>query len=181
MAATESDTGTRVWRLRALCLAIAAAGLGLDLWAKSVALAHLDPTRPIPLLGGLVTLQLIRNPGAAFSMGESFTVVISLVGIAALIGVLVWFVPRIRHTGWAVAIGLLLAGIMGNLFDRLFREPGPLRGHVIDYIQLPYFAIFNVADICITAAAVMIVWLTVITKVSPAGVRLEDRDDTGDE
>jgi signal peptidase II len=172
---------TNVVRLRVLCLGIAAAGLVADLLAKNAALALLDPKHPVPLLGGLVTLQLIRNPGAAFSMGESFTVVISLVGIAALIGVLVWFVPRIRHTGWAVAIGLLLAGIMGNLFDRLFREPGPLRGHVIDYIQLPYFAIFNVADICITAAAVMIVWLTVITKVSPAGVRLEDRDDAGDE
>lgn len=177
----ESDTGTSVWRLRALCLTIAAVGLALDLWAKDLALAHLDPSRPIPLLGGLVTLQLIRNPGAAFSMGESFTVVISIVGIAALIGVLFWFVPRIRHTGWAVAIGLLLAGILGNLSDRLFREPGPLRGHVIDFIQLPYFAIFNVADICITAAAVMIIWLTVITKVSPAGVRLEDRDDADDE
>lgn len=171
----------KVWRLRALCLGIAAAGVGLDLATKSLALAHLDPARPIPLLGGLVTLQLIRNPGAAFSMGESFTVVISLVGIAALIGVLGWFVPRIRHTGWAVAIGLLLAGIVGNLADRLFREPGPLRGHVIDFIQLPYFAIFNVADICITAAAVMIIWLTVITKVSPAGVRIDERDDAGDE
>ncbi len=176
----ESGTGVKVWRLRALCLAIAAAGLGVDLWTKSLALAHLDPSRPIRLLGGLVTLQLIRNPGAAFSMGESLTVVISIISIAALVGVLVWFLPRIRHTGWAVAIGLLLAGILGNLSDRLFREPGPLHGYVVDFIQLPYFAIFNVADICITAAAVLIIWLTLITKVSPAGVRLDDSDDSDD-
>ncbi|MCB0911117.1 MAG: signal peptidase II [Propionibacteriaceae bacterium] len=181
MTAAESATGSQVWRLRALCLGIAVVGLGLDLATKQLALANLDPARPIPLLGGVVTLQLIRNPGAAFSMGESFTVVISIVGIIALVGVLFWFLPKLRHTGWAVAIGLLLAGILGNLSDRLFREPGPLRGHVVDFIQLPYFAIVNVADICITAAAVMIIWLTVITKVSPAGVRLEDRDDAGDE
>ncbi len=181
MASRRSGAGTKVWPLRALCFGIAAAGFALDLFTKSLALAYLDPTRPIPLLGGLVTLQLIGNPGAAFSMGESFTAAITVVGIAALIGVLGWIVPRIRHRGWAVGIGLLLAGILGNLSDRLFREPGPFRGHVVDFIQLPYFAIVNVADICITAAAVMVIWLSVITQVSLGGVRLKERDAAADE
>ncbi|HOC12760.1 MAG TPA: signal peptidase II [Propionicimonas sp.] len=151
-------------------LGLGAAGLALDQVAKTVAIARLDPQQPIALLGGLVTLQLIRNPGAAFSMGENFTVVLTGVAICALIGVLGWLVPRVRHTGWAVAVGFLLAGITGNLTDRLLREPGPFRGHVVDFIQLPNFAIFNVADMFITAAAVLVIWLSMITQVTPAGV-----------
>jgi len=142
----------------------------LDQVAKTFAIARLDPQQPISLLGGLITLQLIRNPGAAFSMGENFTVVLTIVAICALFGVLFWLVPRVRHGGWAVAVGFLLAGISGNLSDRLFREPGPFRGHVIDFIQLPNFAIFNVADMFITAAAVLVIWLSMITQVTPAGV-----------
>ena len=147
------------------------AGFLIDYGTKTLALAGLDPFRPIPLLGGLVTLRLTRNSGAAFSMGEGFTLGLSIIAILALIGVLGWLLPRVRHIGWAVGTGLLLAGIAGNLADRLFREPSPFRGHVIDFIQLPYFAIVNVADICITAAAVIIIWLTVFTQVSPSGVR----------
>lgn len=155
-------------------------GFGLDLLAKHVAIANLDPERPIPLLGGLVTLRLIRNPGAAFSMGEGFTVGLTIVAISALVGVLGWVVPRIGHIGWAVAIGCLLAGISGNLFDRLFREPSPFHGHVVDFIQLPYFAIFNVADMFITAAAVLVVWLSMITQVSLNGTRLKEQVEAGD-
>jgi len=161
-------------RLQALALGIGLAGIALDQGTKALALAHLDPAQPVPLLGGLLTLQLIRNPGAAFSMGENLTVVITGIAIAALVAVLGWLLPRLRHAGWAVAAGLLLAGIVGNLLDRLFREPGPFRGHVIDFLQLPYFAIFNVADICITAAAVLVVWLTVISKVSLDGTSLKE-------
>ncbi len=162
-------------RLLALCLGIAAVGFGLDLLTKTVALQGLDPSRPIPLLGGLVNLQLIRNPGAAFSMGEDFTVVLTGIAITALVGVLVGILPRLGHIGWAVAIGCLLAGITGNLADRLFREPGPFRGHVIDFVQVPQFAIFNVADIFITSAAVLVIWLSMITQVSLNGTRLKER------
>ncbi|MFT4109939.1 MAG: signal peptidase II [Propionicimonas sp.] len=171
----------RVGRLRALCLGIAVVGYGVDLLVKNLALANLDPQHPVPLLGGLVTLQLIRNPGAAFSMGENFTVALTVVAIAALLGVLAFIVPRVRHRGWAVAIGLLLAGIMGNLSDRLFREPGPFHGHVIDFIQLPYFAIFNVADMFITAAAVLVIWLSMVSQVSLGGVRLKEQASSRDE
>ncbi len=167
-----------IWRLRLLSLGIGVAGFALDLWAKNLAIARLDPTEPIPLLGGLVTLRLIRNPGAAFSMGEDFTVVLTGLAIAALVGVLGWVVPRLRHIGWAVAIGFLIAGITGNLADRLFREPGPFRGHVVDFIQLPYFAIFNVADMFITAAAVMVIWLSMVTQVNLNGDRLKGRADS---
>ncbi len=165
---------TRVAPYRWLCLGIGFFGFLLDFVVKNVVIANLDPQHPIPLLGGLVTLQLIRNPGAAFSMGENFTVLLTIIAIAALIAVLVFIVPRLRHVGWAVTIGCLLAGIAGNLTDRLFREPGPFRGHVVDFIQLPNFAIFNVADMFITAAAVIGIWLSMITQVSFDGTRLKE-------
>ena len=172
----EPVTATpRVATYRWLSIGIGIIGFGLDFVVKNAAIANLDPQKPIPLLGGLVTLRLIRNPGAAFSMGENFTVVLTIVAIAALVAVLGWVVPRIRHTGWAVTIGCLLAGILGNLTDRLFREPGPFRGHVVDFIQLPNFAIFNVADMFITAAAVLGIWLSMITQVSFNGTRLKEQ------
>ena len=179
-AITVPTTGARVTWLRWLCLGIGLAGLVLDQVTKAVAIAGLDPQRPIPLLGGLVTLQLIRNPGAAFSMGENATVVFTVIAVLALAGVLGWLLPRVRHTGWAVVTGFLLAGIAGNLADRLFREPAPFHGHVIDFIQLPYFAIFNVADIFITAAAVLVAWLSLVTQVQPDGLRLKEGAEAGD-
>lgn len=174
---SQPSTGRRYWLI---ALVVGVVGLGLDQAAKALAIANLDPAHPVPLLGGLVTLQLTRNSGAAFSMGEGFTVVFTVVAIAALVAVVVWALPRLRHVGWAVTAGLLLAGISGNLTDRLLREPGPFQGHVVDFIQLPYFAIFNVADICITAAAVLVVWLSMIAKVNLDGTRATDRAEAAD-
>ena len=155
-------------------------GLVLDQLAKAVAIARLDPARPVALLGDWVTLQLIRNPGAAFSMGEGFTVGFTVVAIAALIAVAVWALPRLRHLGWAVTMGLLLAGIAGNLTDRLFREPAPFQGHVVDFIQVKYFAIFNVADMFITAAAVLVVWFSMVARVSLDGTRPAEEPEPAD-
>jgi signal peptidase II len=176
----EPSVATRVTPYRWLCLGIGAAGFVIDQLVKNTAIANLDPQRPIALLGGLVTLQLIRNPGAAFSMGENFTVLLTIIAIAALVAVLFFVVPRVRHIGWAVTIGCLLAGIAGNLTDRLFRDPGPFRGHVVDFIQLPNFAIFNVADMFITAAAVIGIWLSMITQVSFNGTRLKEPVEASD-
>lgn len=153
----------------ALALGIAGVGYALDQVTKSLALAHLDPQDPPVLLGGLLRLQLIFNPGAAFSLGENFTVVLTLIAIVALVFVLGRMLPRARHVGWVVGLGLLLAGIAGNLTDRLLRPPGVMRGHVIDFLQLPNFAIFNVADMCITFAAATIIWLVAVRQVDLAG------------
>jgi len=175
---TEGATAAgSVLRLRLLAVGIAVVGITLDQVTKAVAIANLDPQQPIPLLGGLLTLRLIRNPGAAFSLGEDFTVVLTCIAIAALVAVSGWLLPRVRHLGWAVATGCLLAGIVGNLLDRLLREPAPFRGHVIDFLQLPYFAIFNVADMFITAAAVLVIWLSLISQVTMAGVSLKQTGD----
>ena len=158
---------------------LGALGFVADYLAKRWALANLDPASPVEVIPGQLYLHLIRNPGAAFSMGEGATVLLTCLAIAAMIFLLVWMVPRVRHPGWAAATGLLLAGVSGNLFDRLFREPGPFHGHVIDFLQVPWFAVFNVADIWITFAAVTVIWLTMITQVNLAGERV-DRPEKAD-
>ena len=167
--------GRRSVRLLSLAYAIGVLGLIADYAAKTAALTFLDPLQPPKLLGGFVTLQLVRNPGAAFSMGENFTIVLSCIAVAAFAFVGGYLIPRVKHAGWAVAEGFLLAGVAGNLADRLFREPGPMRGHVVDFIELPYFAIFNVADLFITAAAVLIIWFVMFGKVGPEGGSLADK------
>lgn len=149
---------------------MAVTGLTLDVVTKILAVTHLDPYAPVRLLGGLLRLQLIRNPGAAFSSGERFTYVFSIAAILVLAFVLIRLVPKIGHPGWAVGLGLLCAGVSGNLSDRLFRTPGVLRGHVVDFLQLPHWPIFNVADMCICAAAVSIVVLAVVKNLSVSGV-----------
>jgi signal peptidase II len=157
--------------LRWLFAAVAVVGLTADILTKRAVVAHLDPAAPVRLLGGALTLRLIRNPGAAFSLGESFTAVFALLSVAVLVFVVLRLAPRIGHSGWAVALGLLVAGVSGNLTDRIFRAPGFLRGHVVDFLQLPRWPIFNVADMCITGAAVLIMVLSVIKNVAITGDR----------
>lgn len=141
-------------------IALVATGmLILDQWTKILAVANLDPMNPPEYLGGLLTLRLIRNPGAAFSLGGGdFTLFFTGLAAIAIQVVLVVLAPKVRVLSWAIVTGLLLAGITGNFIDRLVREPGFLYGHVIDFFQLKYFgAIFNVADICLTFAAGLII------------------------
>jgi len=170
-------------RLRLLVALIAVAGLTADLVTKIIAVTQLEPLASVRLLGGLLTLRLIRNPGAAFSQGQRFTYVFAIAGIVVLAFVIFKLVPRIGHPAWAVAIGLLCAGVAGNLTDRLFRPPGPLRGHVIDFLELPHWPIFNVADMCITAAAIMIMFLSIVKGISITGQRhgRGGRGETGDD
>jgi signal peptidase II len=152
-------------------VAVAFAGLCIDVVTKIAAVTHLEPLVPVRLLGGLLTLRLIRNSGAAFSTGERFTYVFAIAGILVLGFVLIRLIPRVGHPGWAVALGLLCAGVSGNLVDRLVRPPGVLRGHVVDFLELPHWPIFNVADMCICAAAASIVILSVIKNVAIDGTR----------
>lgn len=165
---TSSTTGPR-WRW--LFALVAVVGVSLDVVTKIVVVAQLDPSDPVRLADGWLTLRLIRNPGAAFSLGESVTPLFAILSFAVLVFVLVRLAPRIGHVGWAVALGLLCAGVSGNLADRLFREPGFLHGHVVDFLELPHWPIFNVADMCITSAAVLIMFLSVVRNVAINGER----------
>ena len=127
----------------------------VDVVTKVLAVAHLDGRPDVEVVGDLLVLHLVRNPGAAFSTGTEYTVVLSCIALAA-VGVVLWLLRRVGSRLWAVALGVLLAGVAGNLTDRLLREPGPLRGHVIDFLMLPNWPVFNIADICINVAAGLI-------------------------
>ncbi len=145
---------------RAILLAFVLGDLAiaLDQITKALAVHRLAGQPPKQVIGDLLQFELARNPGAAFSTGTSHTEIFSVIAVIAT-GVVCWFIVRTRSLGWACALGLLLAGIVGNLIDRIFREPGVFRGHVVDFIALPHWPIFNVADICINIAAVLIVIL----------------------
>jgi signal peptidase II len=157
---TSSDAegpGTRIRerrRARTIFGLVALAAYVVDISAKTWAVHRLS-RGDIEVLGDWFVLHLVRNPGAAFSTGTGFTVVLSLVAIVAACVVL-WFARRVGNTWWAIALGLLLAGIGGNLTDRIFRDPGPLRGHVVDLFMVPHWPVFNVADVCIDVAAGLI-------------------------
>lgn len=150
-----------------LLAAIAIVVFALDLVTKAIVAATLEGHEPVRILGGLVYLQLIRNPGAAFGMGATgMTWVFAIVAIGVVIA-LVWFAKRLRSVGWAIGLGLILAGAIGNLTDRIFRAPGVLRGHVVDFVSLfaangDVWPVFNVADSAICVGGALIVLLSLL-------------------
>jgi signal peptidase II len=141
---------------RVVFVLVAVTAYAVDVVAKTLAVAHLTPGDPVDVIGGLLRLELVRNPGAAFSTGTSYTLILTLIALVAA-GVVIRFGSRLGDRTWAVALGLLLAGVCGNLTDRLFREPAFLRGHVVDFLELPHWPVFNVADMLIDAAVVLII------------------------
>ena len=124
----------------------------LDLATKLWAVSTLSERSNIKVLGDFFQLTLVRNPGAAFSIAEGATIFLTLFGFFVL-SVIIYYSVKITSKGWSVVLGLAMGGILGNLVDRIFREPGVLRGHVIDWLQVPNFPVFNVADSAIVAAA----------------------------
>jgi signal peptidase II len=141
--------------IRVLLFAVFALLYAADQATKWLAVDRLSGKPDKELVGDLLVLHLTRNAGAAFSTGTGYTVLFSWLAIGAVLVVL-WLGRRVRNVGWAIAFGLLLAGIAGNLTDRLVRAPGVLRGHVVDFLMLPNWPIFNVADMCINVAAALI-------------------------
>ena len=124
--------------------------------------------QPSKVLGDFLSFTLVRNSGAAFSFATGFSILFALLALAVVIAV-TYYAKRITSTGWQVTVGLLLGGVLGNLTDRIFRDPGFLSGHVIDWIQIPNWPVFNVADVAIVTAAAISFTLTLrnIPPVSP--------------
>ena len=141
-----------------LLAVVLALGYAADQLSKAWALRTLDPGRPRDLVGSVLRLRLVHNPGAAFSLGTNATWLLTLVAIAVVL-VTLWSIRRLRSNAWAWALGLLLAGALGNLTDRFVRPPGAGRGEVVDFLQLPHWPIFNVADMCVVTAACLIALL----------------------
>ncbi|TLF81048.1 signal peptidase II [Nocardia cyriacigeorgica] len=156
-------------RLR-LLLVIAAVLFALDLLTKVIVVATLTPGDPVYLIGDVVRLSLVRNPGAAFSMATGMTWLLTLVAAAVVIGV-IRIGRTLRSLWWAVGLGMVLGGALGNLVDRLFRSPGPLQGHVVDFVAVGWWPVFNVADSAIVCGAILLVVLTVFG-FEPNGTRV---------
>jgi len=140
---------------------VAAAIYLIDVVSKIVVVATLADRDPVELLGGLLTLRVTRNPGAAFSIGVGMTVLFTLIAVI-VVGVIIRTASRLYSLPWAIALGMLLGGALGNLTDRVFRSPGVLRGHVVDFLELPHWPIFNVADSAIVSAGVLMVLLSLL-------------------
>ena len=134
-----------------------------DLGTKQLALSNLEGREPIRLLGGAVNLTLTFNSGAAFGLGSDYTWIFTVITIT-VIGWIGWMTLRLRSLPWGISLGLVLGGALGNLTDRLFRDPGPFVGHVVDMISLfdPYgqvWPIFNLADSSLVAGVLLAVVL----------------------
>ncbi len=151
-------------------LGVALLVLALDVVTKIIAVKELTNRAPIRLLGGFLKLTESRNPGAAFSLGTSLTLLYSVIAVTVII-VILRTSRRIRSLPWAITLGLLLGGATGNLSDRIFRSPGLFRGWVVDWIQLPHWPVFNLADSAIVCGGILAVLL------SARGLRLDGTRD----
>lgn len=150
--------GDRRWVLQRFG-AVAAITFVLDQLTKVWALGALVDGRTVDLVGDLLRLRLLRNSGAAFSLGNSMTWLMTVVAVVVTVGIVV-LVRRVGSTWWAIALGMVFGGSLGNLVDRFFREPGPGRGHVVDFIDYLGLFVGNVADIGIVLGALGAVWLS---------------------
>ncbi|HEX4058785.1 MAG TPA: signal peptidase II [Galbitalea sp.] len=167
------DKGPRIDRrtVRVLVvLALVALGIyGFDQFSKYLIVKNLTEGQLVNVLGDVLQFHFVKNSGAAFSIGTSMTWVFSIVAAAVVVFIII-YAPRIRSFSWAVLFGMLLGGALGNLSDRLFREPRFGEGHVVDFIQVIYFpAIFNIADSSIVISMCLFVLLTI------RGVRLDGK------
>jgi lipoprotein signal peptidase len=149
-----------------LLIGVAVFVIAADVISKSIVVAKMSDRGPIRLLGGLLTITLTRNGGAAFSIGTSMTIVFTVVAVGVIVYIL-RAARNLRSIGWAVTLGLLLGGATGNLIDRIFRAPAPFQGHVVDWIELPHWPVFNLADSSIVCAGVLVVLLAL------RGIRLD--------
>lgn len=156
-------------RLFWVVIGVAGVWIALDQVAKYLAEQHLTQGEAVPLVGELLQLRLIYNSGAAFSLATGATGLLTILAVS-VVAYIIWSARRLGSLGWAWGLGLLLGGATGNLLDRLFRPPNFGEGHVVDFLALPNFPIFNIADIGITSAAILIGWQA-LRGVSPDGSR----------
>ncbi|WNM34526.1 signal peptidase II [Streptomyces sp. Li-HN-5-11] len=143
----------------AVLFAVAACAYVLDLVSKLIVVAKLEHHAPVELIGDWLKLEAIRNAGAAFGVGEAFTVIFTMIA-AAVIVVIARLARKLYSLPWAIALGLLLGGALGNLTDRIFRAPGVFEGAVVDFIAPKHFAVFNLADSAIVCGGILIVLLS---------------------
>lgn len=152
-------------RKRALTLLTCAAVgiLVIDQLAKWWVVTTLPEGEAVPVIGEFLQWFFVRNPGAAFSFASGATWIFTLLAVSVGL-VIIWLSRRIASVAWAIFLGLLLGGTLGNLSDRLFRTPGFPQGHVVDFISTPWMmpAIYNVADIAIVSSMALFIVITIL-------------------
>jgi len=139
-------------------LGVAVFVVAADVISKAIVVSRLVNRPPVHVLGDFLELVLTRNSGAAFSIGASMTIVFTAIAVGVVIYIL-RAARNLRSLGWAVALGLLLGGATGNLLDRIFRAPGLFVGHVVDWIQLPHWPVFNLADSSVVCGGILVALL----------------------
>ncbi|MFM8633103.1 MAG: signal peptidase II [Candidatus Nanopelagicus sp.] len=130
----------------------------LDYLTKTLAIEYLS-SQSKQILGSFLQLKLVYNSGAAFSLASSGTIFLSTFAMIVAAAIF-YYARKVTSTGWAGALGLALGGIFGNLSDRIFRSPGALQGKVVDWIQLPNWPVFNIADMAVVSSAIFITYLS---------------------
>ncbi len=143
-----------------LLLSVASVVLLADVVTKVLAVKLLTPGQPVSIIGDTVTWTLVRNSGAAFSMATSYTWLLTLIASSVVLGI-IWMSRRLVSPWWAVGLGMILGGALGNLVDRFFRAPGHLQGHVVDFLSVGWWPVFNVADPAVVGGAILLVVLSV--------------------
>lgn len=146
-----------------------------DQLTKNWAEANLPLLDPQPFLGEFLQFTLLYNSGAAWGMGSGITPVVTVLQIGIAIGVVVFAVRAVRSPWYALALAMILGGALGNIHDRLLRPPGPFRGEVVDFLELPNWPVFNIADMGVVGGAILVVLLGVIG-VSPDPAREAEED-----
>ena len=164
---------------RALGIALAVAGLGLiiDQGTKALATAQLTPGDRVPLIGDLLSLSLVYNPGAAFSIGSGTTWVFTIIGVLAA-AVVIGFAVRLRGVRWGIALGIVLGGAVGNLVDRFVNPPSFGQGHVTDFIAYGDLFVGNIADIFVVVGVALLCLIMVGTSPQPEPPTSENADST---
>ncbi|MER5359900.1 signal peptidase II [Streptomyces sp. NPDC002785] len=155
----EETAPSRGKRKIMVLFAVAVFAYLLDLISKMIVVAKLEHHPPIEILGDWLKFDAIRNAGAAFGIGEAFTVIFTFIA-ATVIVVIARLARKLYSLPWAIALGLLLGGALGNLTDRIFRAPGTFQGAVVDFIAPAHFAVFNLADSAIVCGGILIVILS---------------------
>ncbi|MFI6032630.1 signal peptidase II [Streptomyces sp. NPDC051315] len=157
--AADGAGGPRGRRRIAVLFWVAVIAYALDLVSKMIVVEKLEHQEPIEIIGDWLRFEAIRNAGAAFGFGEAFTVIFTVIA-AAVIVVIARLARKLYSLPWAIALGLLLGGALGNLTDRIFRSPGVFEGAVVDFIAPKHFAVFNLADSAIVCGGILIVLLS---------------------
>jgi signal peptidase II len=140
-----------------LYLIVALILIGVDQFTKNLAIASLDLGVNYPVIGEILTWRLVYNDSAAFSLGFGYTWILAVISAAAALAT-IWYARKITSSSWQIMTGVFLAGVVGNLIDRLTREPSFGNGHVVDFIRIPFnFPVFNLADIFIVSMAILAV------------------------